>query len=291
MLILFFIIVLILLLFLFIFAAYVAYRMLKPPRLVGTWSPQDLGYSYQEIKIKTKDSLLLDAWWIPKDSERTVIPLHGYTVSKWDQVYMKKIIKILLDAGYNVLTFDFRAHGKSEGKFTTTGYKEVEDLKSVIQWLTEKHPDKAKNICLIGYSMGASVALQWLSIDIPHVKCAICDSPPINMDATAKRGLKYFANLPTWIYYLVKPISHLMNPVPSFNMELLTSKIRVPLLLIAGTQDPLVKVHEVRQFYEKVKKNNPAVYLWVTDGAHVRSLQKNPEEYRERVLRFLAQHL
>jgi len=68
-------------------------------------------------------------------------------------------------------------------------------------------------------------------------------------------------------------------------------KVRRPLLLIAGEKDPLVRVEEVREFYERNRKVNPDVELWVTDAPHVRTLELHPGEWKARVRDFLARHL
>ncbi|WP_457742572.1 alpha/beta hydrolase [Thermococcus sp.] len=283
--------VLIFLLFLFVvFSAFVAYKMVKPPRFIGDWTPKDLGHDYEEITIETRDGLKLSGWWISNEKNSTVIPLHGYTRSRWDEVYMKQTVEFLLNEGYSVLAFDFRAHGKSEGKYTTVGEKELIDVLSAIDWLKTKRPDKAKSIGLVGFSMGAVVTIRALAED-DRITCGVADSPPIYLDKTGARGLKYFANLPEWLYHFVKPFTKLFSGAKELNMLEYADRIRKPLLLIAGEKDPLVKPDEVREFYERNKKVNPNVELWITDAPHVRTLKLHPEEWKKRVGDFLRRYL
>ena len=272
------------------FTAFVGYKMVKPPRLIEDWTPKDLGFDYEDITIKTRDGLRLSGWWIPNEKDSMVIPLHGYTRSRWDDVYMKQTIEFLLKQGYSVLTFDFRAHGKSEGSFTTVGEKELLDVLSAIDWLEENHPEKAKKIALVGFSMGAIVTIRALAED-ERVTCGVADSPPICLDKTGARGLKYFANLPEWLYQFVKPFTKLFSGAKELNMLGYAERVRKPLLLVAGENDPLVKVEEVKDFHERNRKVNPNVELWVTDAPHVRTLKLHPEEWKERVGEFLKRHL
>ena len=272
------------------FTAFVGYKMVKPPRFVGDWTPRDLGYEYEDVTIETRDGLKLSGWWIPNEGDSTVIPLHGYTRSRWDDVYMKQTTEFLLKESYNVLVFDFRAHGKSEGKYTTVGERELIDLQSAIDWLENHHPEKAKRIGLVGFSMGAVVTIRALAED-ERVTCGVADSPPIHLDKTGARGLKYFANLPEWLYNFVKPFTKLFSGAKELNMLEYADKVRKPLLIIAGENDPLVKVDEVRAFYERNRQVNQDVELWVTDAPHVRTLKLHPEEWKERVGKFFERFL
>ena len=268
------------------FVAFVAYKMVKPPRILENWTPKDLGFDYEDITMETRDGLKLSGWWIPNGSDKTVIPLHGYTRSRWDDVYMKQTTEFLLKEGYNVLTRDFRAHGRSEGKYTTVGIDEISDVLSAVDWLETHRPEESKWIALIGFSMGAMLTIRALAEE-DRVCCGVADSPPIYLDKTGARGLKYFASLPEWLYYFAKPFMKLFSGAKELNMLEYAGKIKKPLLLIAGDRDPLVEVYEVKEFYERNKRTNPNVELWVTDAPHVRTLKFHPDEWKSRVKSFL----
>lgn len=274
------------LVFFLIFIAFVGYKMVKPPRIVGNWTPKDLGFEYKDIEIITEDNVKLDGWWIENDSDKTVIPLHGYISSRWAEHYMKPTIEFLLEEGYNVLVFDFRGHGKSGGKYTTVGDKEILDLKAAVKWLRNNYPEKSKRIGVIGFSMGALVAIRGLS-EVEEICCGVADSPPIYFDKTGARGMKYFVKLPAWLYLFVKPFSEIFSGGRTMNVLDYANKIRKPLLLIIGRKDLLVEVGEVQEFYERNKKINPNVELWVTDAPHVRTIQVSPEAWKSRVRQFL----
>ena len=56
--------------------------------------------------------------------------------------------------GFDVIAYDSRAHGDSEGSTCTYGYFEKDDLRRIVD-LIERRP-----IVLIGNSLGAAVAIQ-----------------------------------------------------------------------------------------------------------------------------------
>lgn len=272
------------------FSAFVAYKMVKPPRFIGDWTPKDLGFEYEDVSFETEDGLKLSGWWIPNGSDKTVIPLHGYTRSRWDDVYMRPTIEFLLGEGYNVLTFDFRAHGRSGGKYTTVGDSEIADVRAAVKWLVETHPENAKRIGLVGFSMGGMLTIRSLA-EVNGVCCGVADSPPMYLDKSGARGLKYFARLPEWLYVFVNPFTKLFSGGKELHPIEYADSVRKPLLLIAGEKDPLVEVEEVREFYERNRRINPDVELWVTDAPHVRTLKLHPDEWRARVREFLKKHL
>lgn len=109
----------------------------------------------------------------------------------------------------------------------------------------------------------------------------------MDLDKTGARGLKYFANLPEWLYVFVKPFTKLFSGGKEIHPIEYADRVRKPLLIIAGEKDPLVKVEEVREFYERNRKINPDIELWVTDAPpHVRTLKFHPEEWKARVREF-----
>ena len=101
-------------------------------------TPRDLGINYQEIKIETKNSYI-SSWWIPADSETTIILLHGLRGQKADPEILKKI-ELFHNNGLSLIAIDFRNHGSSgEGDFTF-GIDEVNDV-----YATKKESSKYTN--------------------------------------------------------------------------------------------------------------------------------------------------
>ena len=269
-----------------LFIFYVSYRLVRPPRYVGEWTPSDLGMEYEDISLTTEDGIRLEGWWVDRGSDRTVVLLHGYTVSRW-AFYIRRMMEYLSGEDYNILTFDFRAHGRSGGRFTTFGNRELLDLKAALNWLRSEVGEG--KVALVGYSMGGVVAVRALAEGMADA--GVADSPPIYADRSAARGLKYFANLPSFLYPLVKTFAKALVGEENVDAMRYARDVRRPLLVVVGDQDPLVRVEEAEEFVALNREVNPHVELWVGNGAHVRIIEAEPEKYRERVLGFLRDHL
>ncbi len=274
-----------------ILAAIAANKLLRPPRRVGSWTPRDLGFDFEDVEVETGDGTMLKGWFIDRGSRSTIIAIHGYTSSRWDETYMKPVIKILAEAGYNVAAFDFRAHGESGGEYTTLGYHERRDIMDIITWLKENRKDRAENIGLIGYSMGGAVTIMVSSMD-DRVSAGVADSPYINIVSSGKRWIKRFGEpLRTLLLIsyplIIRFVSGRAGIDPEeLNMMRYAEKIGKPLLVIAGRRDDLVHVSEALDFCKVAHSHNKNVERWITDSRHVESIRDYPDEYRERVVGF-----
>jgi len=93
-----------------------------------------------------------------------------------DDMVLQAIAPVLLEMGISTVEFNFRGVGSSAGSFDD-GKGEIEDVRSAVQWL--KTSEGIEEICLVGYSFGAVMALQATK----SAGCAqlILVAPPISM--------------------------------------------------------------------------------------------------------------
>lgn len=95
--------------------------------------------------------------WVHRNPESNswVLLFHGYRAEKST---MRCQFNALAKAGYSVATFDLRAHGHSEGRSTSIGYYEAQDVAAVYRWVKKQHPEA--KVVLHGTSMGAVAILR-----------------------------------------------------------------------------------------------------------------------------------
>ncbi len=106
----------------------------------------------ENVTIKAQDGVLLFARYYNKNSNKTIIFVHGYQSNAFNNFSTAMID--FLNWGYNVLLIDQRAHGNSGGRFTTLGCKEKEDLQLWISYIDSKI--EVTDIIVYGISMGAT---------------------------------------------------------------------------------------------------------------------------------------
>lgn len=168
---------------------------LRVPRLPSSWrhflSPEKhsrlAGLDMKPAKIKTSDGIRLKGYWYPisqdgKPSTKTMIVGHGYCATAG---CMAALVEPLHEAGWNVLAFDFRAHGGSKGSKSSLGYHEGKDIAATVKWLRTLHPAAAETTYYAAHSAGADAYL--LAVDslkhreedmenLRHIKGVVLDS-------------------------------------------------------------------------------------------------------------------
>lgn len=82
----------------------------------------------------------------------------------------------LLSSGISCLRFNFRGVGRSEGQ-SSASREEVADLLAVIAWLNSEH--SPEQLCLAGYSFGASIVWQAITASTPDRTLLI--APPVGL--------------------------------------------------------------------------------------------------------------
>lgn len=102
-------------------------------------------------------------------------PMQGGTMNnKVTYVIYQTLVKL----GFNVMRFNFRGVGRSEGSFDD-GNGELSDAASILDWLQVENPN-ARGYWISGFSFGAWIAMQLL-MRRPELEGFIAASPPANM--------------------------------------------------------------------------------------------------------------
>lgn len=269
--------------------------LLSPPRKIGGWTPRDVGLEYEELIYETTDGVKLKAWFVKKSSDKAVILIHGYTSSKWDEVYMKPALSILAKAGYSVLVPDMRAHGDSGGDITTLGYLEARDVAELVNYLRKMGYEK---ICLYGFSMGGAISLMVASKG--GVDAVVLDSPYVSVTESGRRWINRVKGPLGYILRLTYPLivrraARLIRErageefgVEKLIMYSYARYVKSPVLLIAPLRDDLISSEEYKRLSEELKAGSPLVETWFVDTDHVHAVRDYPREYEEKVLQFLA---
>jgi pimeloyl-ACP methyl ester carboxylesterase len=249
--------------------------------------PDEYGLEYETVEFSTSDKLTLRGVWIPATgSDKAVVILHGHGTSYDFDVYRAPYLH---EAGFNVLLFDFRAHGRSDGKRMTFGYEERGDVLGAIEFL---HRRGMQHIGLLGFSYGGIVAMIFAA-DYPSVEAVISDGGPARMrTAIAARGVEM--GFPLW---LTRPLAWLIIGMTSIRLGVnlfqyepirWVGKISPrPILFIHGDHDQYLP--DFDDLYAVARQPKE---LWrLPDAGHTTASQLYPEEHARRVIEFFKQYL
>lgn len=251
--------------------------------------PANYGVSREPVTFFSRDGLELGGYWIPaQDARGTVIMCPGQNGSL-DKDIPQAIP--LHQAGFNVLMFDFRAHGRSEGEIVTIGALEQADLFGALDYLENAHG--ITGVGVFGLSMGAGVALMVAAQD--HRVAAVVVDGAYTALARILSGYLQERGVPG---LLARSFTRLMLLAGSLrtgydisraNPRDLAARIAVPVLFIHGEQDPFVTNAEVDALRAQIDATTD---LWrVADCGHRETFGRFPDEYNARVIAWFGQHL
>ena len=168
----------IVILFIFIFSLLVFLQYIRPTKFTTNVNPSDFNLKYESISFKTKDNLILRGWFIHSNySNATIIVGHGFPFDKNNILPVTKF----LNKHYNLLYYDFRYFGESDGKITTIAYKEQDDFLQAIEYLKKRNNG---SIGILGFSFSAANALL---INSKDVKAIVSDSSFSNLYELMKK--------------------------------------------------------------------------------------------------------
>jgi uncharacterized protein len=150
----------------YVMAAVLTYR----PKVELKDDPrQQLGYAFEPVWFRATDGTRISAWWIPAQrtrirgsidqsnfGENTVLICHGLGSNKSNQLVLSRGF---VPYGYNVLIFDFRAHGGSGGQLCSFGDLERRDVLGAVRYLRANRADQSRHIYGVGASMGAAALI------------------------------------------------------------------------------------------------------------------------------------
>ncbi len=102
---------------------------------------------FTEIFLQTEDNIRIAVNHYDKGRDHVVIIAHGWYMCKDSNVF--KAMSEDFFENYDVITMDFRGHGKSSG-FYTFSANEPKDIKTVINYAKQRY----SKIGLLGFSLG-----------------------------------------------------------------------------------------------------------------------------------------
>lgn len=123
-------------------------------------SPANEQLAFENVYFPSADGTLLHAWFVPATdtsagaAKGTVVHVHGNAgnmTTHWS------FVNWLPALGYNVLTFDYRGYGESQGRPTPKGL--FEDTQSAIRYARTRADVNPDRLLIIGQSLGGTNAI------------------------------------------------------------------------------------------------------------------------------------
>lgn len=252
---------------------------------VGPTTPADRGLTYHDVEFRTGDGVRLSGWYVPSEAGAAVVLLHGAGSTRSSVL---DHAAVLGRAGYGVLAFDARGHGRSGGRAMDFGWYGDADIAAAVTFLQAQPDVDDERIAALGMSMGGEEAIGAAAADA-RVKAVVAEGAT-NRGAGDKAWLSdeygLRGALQEGIERLVYGAADLLtaaSPPVTLHDAVAASAPR-PVLLIAGGAMP-----DEAKAGRYIQSGSPAtVELWEVAGAgHTDSLRTDPTGWEQRVTSFL----
>ena len=240
--------------------------------------------NWQDIRMPSRFGYSLTGTFIPnpQTTDKTLIFLHGFSESRLAGL---SYLNIYLNAGYNLLLVDSRAHGESGGQSVTWGVYEKHDVDQWVDWLRHRFPKGT--IGMHGISMGAATALLHAGLNESNKRVAfyIADSAYSDLESLLADQMSQRLQLPGNIPpQVLLPYANAVTYLRARFTFGAASPLRVvqqvttPVLYIHGEADRLVPASMSQQLYSMTKGQRQIQLFPRAD--HVSSIYTDRSRYR-----------
>jgi len=202
----------------------------------------------------------LNGLWLPAASPQApvLLYLHG---ARWDVTGSARRMARMRELGFSVLGIDYRGFGKSSDELPSERMA-YEDARAAWRWLAEQHPDAPRYI--FGHSLGAAVAVD-LASETNDAAGLIIEGGFTSIPAVYS-SLRW-----GWL-----PLQWLITQ--RFDAAQKIERIRMPLLVVHGSEDRLIAPALGRALYERAP--SPKRFVLVDGGSHHNTNALAMNEYR-----------
>jgi uncharacterized protein (DUF1330 family)/pimeloyl-ACP methyl ester carboxylesterase len=244
-------------------------------------TPDEYGMAYEDVFFPAMDGVTLEGWFIPAKSDRLVIFNHpmpanryGYPghLDPWKnfggfEVNFLPEYKALHDAGYNILTYDMRNHGRSgvgSGGLLGHGLFEYRDVIGSLRYARSRADTKDMKIALYSRCLGANstiVGMKKHPEEFHDVKALILlqpVTPKVFLERAMEmngieNGIEMFAKA-----YYNRSGLHLDDVWP---MEY-SKAVTIPTLVAQVHNDFLTKPSNVQEIYDNISAKDKKLF-WI----------------------------
>jgi uncharacterized protein len=240
---------------------------------------------YHELAIACQ-GLRLRAW-LARGSTGTPAVLLAHGLGDSLESYVE-IADRLRARGHSVLLLDLRGHGGSEGRVTTLGGREREDLRAAIARLNAEALTK-DGLIVMGWSMGA-VAVLRACAERDDITAVIVESPYDTYRENVVRHAWLLYRIPRWVPLVPITIAFAERwggfDADAVDAVAAARRMRAPLLAIADGADPRMPESVVRLVYDA---HPGPKQLWIAPGMPHVSARLLPD-YWPRVTAFMERY-
>ncbi len=268
---------------------------------ISPWLNEAEMSEMKPVSYTSRDGLTIHGYLtLPKGLKPKNLPVvinpHGGPWSRDTWGFIPEV-QFLANRGYAVLQMNFRTSTGYGRKFWEAGFRQnglaiQDDITDGVKWLIDRGIADPERVGIYGGSYGGYCTLAGLAFTPDLYACGV-DYVGISSWFTILKGIPpYWEPMKEMFYEMVghpeKDKELLERTSPLFHAD----KIRAPLFVAQGANDPRVNKVESVQIVDAVKKRGVEVEYMVKDNeGHGFRNEENRFDFYRAMEKFLAKHL
>ena len=275
------------------YAALVGHKLTVMERVSVGGHPSILGLRWEDVTFPSRgDEVTLSGWYLPTgEDDRCIVLIQGTDHHRNSPgISALQLGRDLVDRGFSVLLFDFRARGESGGHRSSEGDREQWDVLGAIDFVASRDIP-VEHIGLLGFSLGAGVAIL-VAARAPRIPAVVSDCGFLDYMMDLRRLSLGPFHLPSWFAIFVVLAGRLLfsTDFRKVRPAQVVKGISQPIFFIHGEDDPVISADETVQLHSI--SDNQEDRIWIVPGAeHVNAYRKMPQPYVGRVSAFFQRHM
>jgi dipeptidyl aminopeptidase/acylaminoacyl peptidase len=253
------------------------------------------------VVIKSRDGLELVSYLtLPAGIEPKKLPLvlmvHGGPWAR-DSWGFDAQGQWLANRGYAVLSVNYRGSTGFGKKFLHAGDREWagkmhDDLIDAVNWAVKQGIADPQRVAIYGGSYGGYAALVGATFTPEVFRCAIDVVGPSNLITLLRSIPPYWEPMKKLFTVRVGDIEKEEEFLKARSPLFKADRIKIPMLIAQGANDPRVKQAEAEQIVEAIRKaGKPVEYLLFPDEGHGFARPENRLKFYAAAEQFLAKYL
>jgi pimeloyl-ACP methyl ester carboxylesterase len=247
------------------------------------------GRAYEDVDFRTSDGLTIRGWFIPasESSERTLLICHGLGANR--SMFLS-YITVADRFQANVLIFDFRGHGESDGHTVTLGHLEKYDVLAAVEFLRTHKAGQAKEVMGLGISMGSAALVRAAAEVEPPLTAVVVDSGFAAATDLTDNILRAFPGpMRAWLAVPGIPLASLHAGcwLPDIRPVDCIANVRAPVLIVHTKNDPLIPYEHAVRMHGSARE--PKSLLLAETNGHGSVLGEAPSDYLAAISALLQQ--
>lgn len=253
----------------------------RPPRIAVPLHPAQFGLAPEEVTIAAADGTRLAGWFLKRPGAPGIVLLHGYPADKADLLPLAAA----LHQRFTVLLVDLRHFGKSEGRVTTLGVEERQDLKRAVDFLATRG---VSPVGVFGLSLGGAVAIM-TAAEEPRIRAVVAYAPFADLVQLGHDLFRWLGPVRVPMVALMRLWSRLFLgiDIAARSPAGAARGLDIPVLLIHSREDEQIGFAHAERLHGALAANPRARFYFLEHGRHA----ELPADFTRRVTEFFTESL